>query len=177
MCSNVSTEPELQPITGAVLRSATSNSQPGARLNVAANVFWGGRFQKTYLDVRIFNPFAPSNSHSNLTACYCIIKKRAYEQRIRIPHSPHSFSLPPEVLQLKRLFYKRLASLYTCNEMGSTLLLHPVLATLPPKFIFTKISNPVHSWGPLKRWSSHEDTAPYGPGYVRTPNQMNSAST
>ncbi len=53
------------------------------------------------------------------------------------------------------VFYKRLASLGTRNEMGSTLLLNPVLATLPPKFLSTKISNPVHSWGPLKRWSRH----------------------
>ena len=46
VCSNVSIEPELQPITGEALRGATSNSQPGARLDVAANGFWGGRFQK-----------------------------------------------------------------------------------------------------------------------------------
>ncbi len=37
VCSNVSTEPELQPITGEALRGTTSNSQPGARLDVA---FW-----------------------------------------------------------------------------------------------------------------------------------------
>ncbi len=39
VCSNVSIEPELQPITGEALRGATSNSQPGARLDVAANGF------------------------------------------------------------------------------------------------------------------------------------------
>ena len=70
VCSNISTEPELQTVTGEVLRGATSNSQPGARLDVAANGFWGGRFQKTYLDVRVFNPFATSNYHSDLPACY-----------------------------------------------------------------------------------------------------------
>ena len=118
VCSNVSIEPELQPITGEALRGATSNSQPGARLDVAANGFWGGRFQKTYLDVRVFNPFAPSNSHSNLTACYRkheLIQKRAYEQRIR---EIENASFTPLVLSATgglaveaTVFYKRLASL------------------------------------------------------------------
>ncbi len=62
-----------------------------------------------------------------------------------MPHSPHSFSLPPEVLQVEATVFTKDLPPYTRNEMGSTLLLHPVLATLPPKFIFTKISNPVHS--------------------------------
>ena len=63
-------EPDLQPITGEVLTGATSNAQNGARLDIAANGFWGGQFERTYFDVRVFNPHAPSHRQSGLPACY-----------------------------------------------------------------------------------------------------------
>ncbi len=67
------------------MRSAITTE--GARLDVAANGFWGGRYEKTFVDVRLFNPYAPSNRNSTLTQCYRSIerrtlKKRAYEQQI-----------------------------------------------------------------------------------------------
>ena len=50
-----------------------------------------GRSEKTYLDVRSFNPHAPSNKNMAPSACYKKYereKKRAYEQRVReIEHS------------------------------------------------------------------------------------------
>ncbi len=65
----------------------------------------------------MFNPYAPSNSHSNLSSCYCkheLIKKRAYEQRVREienPSSPHSCSLATGGLEVEAIvFNKRLAS-------------------------------------------------------------------
>ena len=61
VCNDVCTEPELQPITGESLTGASSNVQDGAHLDIAANGFWGGRFERTYFDVRVFNPHAPSN--------------------------------------------------------------------------------------------------------------------
>ena len=61
VCSEVCVEPELQPVTTNQLNGASANSQDGARLDVSANGVWGGRFQKTYFDVRVFNPLAPSN--------------------------------------------------------------------------------------------------------------------
>ena len=45
VCHNVSIEPHLQPVTGESLSFATSNSQDGARLDIAANSFWGGRLK------------------------------------------------------------------------------------------------------------------------------------
>ena len=88
---HVCTEPEIQPVIGEVLDGATANSQSGPRLDIAANGFWGGSLERTYFDVRVFNPHAPSNMNTSLLACYkrherC--KKRAYEQRIcEIEHS------------------------------------------------------------------------------------------
>ena len=65
VCSEVCVEPNLQPVSSDQLNGATANSQEGVRLNVSANGVWGGRFQKTYFDVRVFNPLAPSNRNQN----------------------------------------------------------------------------------------------------------------
>ena len=98
VCHNVAVEPHLQPLTGEALRSASSITQDGARLDVAADGFWGSRFERAFFDVRVFNPYAPSNQRSSLPQCYRNhenIKKRAYDQRIReVEHGtfPHSFS-------------------------------------------------------------------------------------
>ncbi len=86
VCHSVRIKPELQPIEGEVLSRATANTQDGARLDIAASGFWGGRYEQTFFDVRVFNPLAPSNSNLPLPSCYRKHekeKKRTYEQRIR----------------------------------------------------------------------------------------------
>ena len=45
VCHDVCIEPELQPVTGEVLSGATANSQDGARLDIAANGFWGAHLK------------------------------------------------------------------------------------------------------------------------------------
>jgi len=118
VCSEVCVEPELQPVTTNQLNGASANSQDGARLDVSANGVWGGRFQKTYFDVRVFNPLAPSNRNQAPAAVYRkheLEKKRAYQQRIQeVEHS----SFTPLVLSATggmgneaTTFYKHLASL------------------------------------------------------------------
>ena len=117
VCSDVCIEPVLQPMSGEVLSSATSNTQDGARLDIAANGFWGGRFERTFFDVRVFNPHAPSHRQSSLAACYRkqeLLKKRAYEQRVReVEHSsftPLVLSATGGMANEATTFYKRLAS-------------------------------------------------------------------
>ncbi len=80
--SNVSTEPKLQPISlekrSEVLLLNLSQAQDWTSLQMGSGEDVS---KKHILDVRVFNHFAPSNSHSNLTACYRkheLIKKRAY---------------------------------------------------------------------------------------------------
>ena len=118
VCNDVCTEPHLQPITGEHLSGASANTQEEARLDIAANELWGGRFEQTYFDVRVFNPHVASNRHSNTTACYRMnekTKKRVYEQRIlEVEHS----SITPRVMSLTggldhavTMMYKRLATL------------------------------------------------------------------
>ena len=47
VCHDVCIEPGLQPISNEILTGATTNTQDGARLDVAANGFWGGTYEKT----------------------------------------------------------------------------------------------------------------------------------
>ena len=113
VCNDVCIEPDLQPITGEVLAGASSNAQDGARLDIAANGFWGGRFERTFLDVRVFNPHAPSNRHSNCYRKHELEKKRQYEQRVReVEHAsftPLVLSATGGIANQATVFYKRLA--------------------------------------------------------------------
>eukprot|EP00731_Ephydatia_muelleri_P030730 Em0022g244a len=80
VCHNVSTEPHLQPMRLSV------NIQDGAQLDIAADGFWGSRFERAFFDVKFFNPYTPSNQKSPLSACYRSHeneKKRKYDKRIR----------------------------------------------------------------------------------------------
>ena len=117
VCNNVSIEPTLQPITGEALSGTSAITEDGARLDVAADGFWGGPFERAFFDVRVFNPHAPSNRQS-LNPCYRKhenIKKRAYEQRIReVEHgtfTPLVMSLTGGLGNAATVCYKRLASL------------------------------------------------------------------
>ena len=117
VCTDVCVEPDLQPLTGEALRRASANQQDGARLDIAANGFWGGRYERTYVDVRIFNPHAPSHRQTNIATCYRKqeeIKKRAYEQRVReVEHStftPLVLSATGGMAPQATTFYKRLAA-------------------------------------------------------------------
>ena len=91
VCNDVRIEPDLQPVMPQQLSGATANAQYGARLDISANGVWGGRFEKTYFDVRVFNPHAPSNRNMTLSACFRKHereKKRAYDQRVREVEHP-----------------------------------------------------------------------------------------
>lgn len=118
VCNNVCTEPHLQPVSGEHFDGASANTQDGARLDIAANGLWGGRFERTYFDVRVFNPHAPANRQNKPTACYRKHenqKKRAYERRIlEIEHSSFSplvLSATGGLGHIATATYKRLATL------------------------------------------------------------------
>jgi len=86
VCHNVCIEPELQPVSNKTLTGASANCQDDARLDVAASGFWGGIYERNFFDVRMLNPYAPSNRHTQLSSYYQKheqMKKRVYEQRIR----------------------------------------------------------------------------------------------
>ena len=82
VCHDVSTVPPLQHLSGESPSLRTANQDDGARLDIKASGFWGSRFEPTFFDVRIFNPYAPSNRcnpyHQHETS-----KRRQYEERVR----------------------------------------------------------------------------------------------
>ena len=118
MAHNVSVEPHLQPVTGEQFRYRTAIQTEQARLDVAASGIWGGRFERTFIDVRVFNPHATSNRATSIASCYTKHekeKRRCYEQRVRdIEHSsfvPAIFSTTGGLGKHAESLYKRIASL------------------------------------------------------------------
>ena len=111
-------EPRLQPVTGEQFRYRSANIEDQARLDVAACGVWGGRFERSFVDVRVFNPFASSNRSHSVTSAYARHereKRRQYEQRIR---DVEQSSFVPVVLSSSggmgksaTSLFKRLASL------------------------------------------------------------------
>ena len=85
VCHSVGVEPILQPLTGERFSYRSANVEDGARLDVVAEGFWDHR-QKTFFDVKVFNPLAPTYSNStSLSQCYRraeLEKRRMYEERI-----------------------------------------------------------------------------------------------
>ena len=71
----VAVESHLQPFSGEQLRYRSAIADDQARLDVVASGIWGGWFERTYIDVRFFNPHVRE-------------KRRAYEQSItEVEHS------------------------------------------------------------------------------------------
>ena len=117
VCHGVMTESHLQPLSGESLSHRSASTQDGARLDVAMYGFWGGRFEKAFIDVRTFNPSAQSNCHGPLSSVYRKHEKeksREYNQTVcEIEHA----TFTPLVLSTTggmgraATFYRRLASM------------------------------------------------------------------
>ena len=112
VCHGVSVEPHLQPLTGETFSLYSAIVEDGARLDVAANGFWGSRHQKVFIDVKVFNP------NAILSSLYHRLekeKRRKYEQRIRDVEmgcfTPLVFSTFGGMSTISNIFFKRLASL------------------------------------------------------------------
>ena len=117
VCPDVQVEPTLQPLSGELLLLRSSNRDDGARLDVAATNFWTHNQQRTYFDVRVFNPLVPSNSQS-LALCYKKHeqeKRRRYDQRIReVEHgsfTPLVFNTMGGIGPTATVVFKRIASM------------------------------------------------------------------
>ena len=118
VCHDVAVEPHLQSLEGETFY-ATANSQDGARLDIVASGFWGGRFERSFYDVRVFNPHTPSNQHPQMESTYRrheALKRRTYEQRVReVEHA----SFTPLVMSLTGSLGP--AASTTCKRLGSLL--------------------------------------------------------
>ena len=119
VCHDVQIEPHLQPLSGEVMSHRSTITENGARLDVSASGFWGNQFERSFFDVRVFNPSTQSNRNSSLQSVYRkheMEKKRSYEQRIlEVEHA----SFTPLVMSATggmgsmpaTTFYGRLASM------------------------------------------------------------------
>ena len=70
----------------------TAVTDDGAHLEVAMYGILGGRFEKAFVDVRVFNPCAQSNRRSPLASMYRRHeqeKKRKYEEKWNVLLSLH----------------------------------------------------------------------------------------
>ncbi len=119
VCNNVNIEPHLQPIIGERFSSCSANTRDGARLDIGETVYGvGWPLRQKFFNVRIFNPYAPSNRQSNRAACYHKHeweKKRVYERRtVEVEHAsftPLVMSTTGGLEQAATATYKRLATL------------------------------------------------------------------
>ena len=84
VCHDVQIEPKLQELQGETFTNKTACSDDEARPDIKANGLWGNRFERTYFDVRIFNPLATScpKTIKDAYKYHETIKKLKYEERI-----------------------------------------------------------------------------------------------
>ena len=84
VCHDVEIEPHLQPLQGETFAIKSTTTDYDARLYIKANGLWESRFNKTYFDVKTFNPLAKSYPESSSEAYkyHESLKKNKYEQRI-----------------------------------------------------------------------------------------------
>ena len=117
ICTDVSTEPELQPVSGEDLpRSA--NAADATRLDIRARGFWNCSAQDAFFDVRVFHPFAPTYRSSSLASIYRQHerkKKNEYGARVKeIEHgcfTPLVFSTSGGMGREATMVFKKLAAL------------------------------------------------------------------
>ena len=148
VCHDVRIEPHLQPLAGDTLSTHSAATNDDARLDVVASGFWGGRFERTFLDVRIFNPHAPSNKSLQTTTCYRRHereKRRKYEERIReIEHAtfvPLVLSCTGGAGPSATTFIKRLASLQAEKHRSTY---STVLSTLRCRLSFALLRSSIN---------------------------------
>ena len=113
----VTVEPHLQPLT-IELHYRTAIADDQACLDVAASGIWGGRFERTFIDVRVFNPHAPLNCSNSLAASYVWqekVKRRSCDQQIHdVEHAsfvPAIFSTTGGMAKHAIALYKRITSI------------------------------------------------------------------
>ena len=96
----------------------TANSDSNAQLYIAVNGFWGGRFDHSYFDIKVFNPGAPSNYPFKFAyRRHEREKRRQYAQRVREVEHGHFtllvFTTTGGMGDAAGQVYKRLANLLT----------------------------------------------------------------
>ena len=88
--SNVGIEPPLQPLTGKHLTLKSANREDGARLDIAADNFWGREQNCAFFDVRVFRLFMQSHQNTSLSQHY---KKNEQEKKEHMANVSDKWSM------------------------------------------------------------------------------------
>ena len=151
-----------------VLTYTTANVEDGSRLDIAANGFLGGWYKRTFIDVHIFNPHAPSNYNSDLLPETWGVKEEGLWAKSKgseacLLHPPCPVCIRWHCKGVYQLLQK--PRLQACLEVESVLQHDHLLAALSPNLFITTIRHPVYPRFPLKPgpclqspatdWSSH----------------------
>ena len=122
---HICTEPVLKPLSGESLPTS-SVCTDSARLDIAADGFWGSRNERAFFDVKVFNPFASSISSESIATVYRKHereKKREYDPHVReVEHGtfiPLVMSSTGGLSHEASTFYKRHASLIATKRNQS----------------------------------------------------------
>lgn len=90
VCHDLCIKPQPpQPITGETLEGASAITEDEARLDIAASGFWGGRHDRTFFNIRVFNPCTISN-HSPVIESMEISRSRRMNSESGKSHMAHS---------------------------------------------------------------------------------------
>ena len=117
VCKDVQVEPMLNKLTGEEFKLRTANFQDEARLDISANGFWV-KCQKTFVDIRVFDPNAARYTNQSLKQCYGkneMEKKWHYNNRVleveQGSFTPLVFAINGSMGNECKVFYSRFAEL------------------------------------------------------------------
>ena len=127
VCYDVQRERLLQPLNCEKFTRKICTTDDEAPLDIVVNRFSGGRFKRTYYDVRIFNSITTSYSRNKIASCYRNQeqgKKRKYEEWVvaveLASFMPIILSCTGGCRKITTAFLKRLASLLSHNKTHHT---------------------------------------------------------
>ena len=85
VCHDVQIEPNHQSLDGEVFSSNSTTTDDDAQLDIKGNGLWCSRFNRTFFDVKIFNPHAKScpKTIKDAYKYHESIKRNKYEEQIR----------------------------------------------------------------------------------------------
>ena len=84
VCSDIELEPKLQPLEGESFDNRTTTTKDKARLDIKANGLWETRINRTFFDLKMFNPHSKScyRTIKEVYKLHGAQKRLKYEQRI-----------------------------------------------------------------------------------------------
>ena len=94
-CNSVAVEPVLTPVDGRTFQHPSTTTDPNARVDIVAGGVWGGRFDRAYFDVCVFNAFAQSNAARSLTStCEFHERRKIVKSSERVREVEHGSFVP-----------------------------------------------------------------------------------